>query len=212
MTVQEIHNELFADVKSLGNRMTHYREDFRRKVLKCSHFPYNYPYEYLTSSNNPLIITFTALKRSNHKKPIISIFGIYNRREGKYAAALTIDMNITSIYPPHFFKRYRERIVKDNSIPNDALIKLYFENDWGFVGAVVDENFKAVYHCFEDDNKDNKIDFVCANSQGYCFGEKQGNINIIKTIVSEDMLHDNQKPLFAELKERLIVANKERYK
>ena len=114
--------------------------------------------------------------------------------------SLTVEMNIISIYPPHFFKRYRERIVKDESISNEEIIRQYFKNDWGFMGAVVNEDFESVYHCFETENKNDKVSFVAATSQGYCFGEKQGNVNIIKTIISEDMLFENQKIIFDELK------------
>ena len=120
-------------------------------------------------------------------------------------------MKLISIYPPHFFKRYRERIVKDESISNEDIIRQYFKNDWGFKGTVVNENFESVYHCFENDNKNDNVSFVAATSQGYCFGEKQGNVNIIKTIISEDMLFENQKFIFNELKIAFMEANKERY-
>jgi len=43
------------------------------------------------------------------------------------------------------------------------------------------------------------------------FGEKQGNVNIIKTIISDVMLYENQKPLFDSLKSAFREANKERY-
>lgn len=124
---------------------------------------------------------------------------------------MTLDMNIISIYPPHFFKRYRERIVKDEFISNEVIIRQYFKNDWGYIGAVVNEEFESVYHCFENDNKNDKISFVAATSQGYCFGEKQGNVNIIKTIISENMLFENQKLIFHELKNAFKEANKEKY-
>lgn len=211
MTIQEIHKELFEDVKSLESKIDSFHKDFRRKVLSANHYPLSKSYDCLTRKRNLFIVNFTVMKRSAWKKPIIGMYGIYSRPEGKYAAALTIDMNITSIYPPHFFKRYRERIVKDESISNEDIIRRYFNNDWGFVGAVVNEDFESVYHCFENDNKDDKVSFVAVSSQGYCFGEKQGNINILKTIVSEGMLFDNQKPLFSNMKNDFNEHNKERY-
>ena len=125
--------------------------------------------------------------------------------------SVTVEMNILSIYPPHFFKRYRERIVKDESISDEAIIRQYFKNDWGFMGAVVNEDYESVYHCFENDDKNDKVSFVAATSQGYCFGEKQGNVNIIKTIISEDMLFENQKIIFNGLKNAFKESNKERY-
>ena len=212
MTVQEIHKELFEDIKNLRNQLDNYRKDFKKAVLRGSRYPLTKSYDCKTrEKKNLFVVTLTAIKRSNWKKPILSIYSIYTRPEGNYAVPLTLDMNIASIYPPHFFKRYRERIVKDESISNEDIIRLYFKNDWGFVGAVVNEDFESVYHCFEADDKDEKVSFVATTSQGYCFGEKQGNVNIIKTIISEEMLFDNQKPLFDSMKRAFNEYNKERY-
>lgn len=212
MTVQEIHKEVFEDIKNLQTKLNEFRKDFRKTVLKSNLCPLTKSYDGMTmEKKNLFIVTYTAIKRSDWKKPILSIYVIYSRPEGKYAVVPSIEMKLISIYPPHFFKRYRERIVKDESITNENIIRLYFKNDWGFMGAVVNEDFESVYHCFENDNKNDKISFVAATSQGYCFGEKQGNVNIIKTIISEDMLFENQKFIFTELKNAFREANKERY-
>lgn len=212
MTVKEIHKEVFEDIKNLKNKLDECRNDFKKWVLKSSHYPLTKSYDCKTrEKKNLFIVDFTAIKRSSWKKPILSIYGIYSRPEGKYAVAPTIDMNISSIYPPHFFQRYRERIVKDESLSNEDIIRQYFKDDWGFVGAVVNDDFESVYHCFENDDENDKVNFVAAASAGYCFGEKQGNVNIIKTIISEEMLFENQKPLFAQLKNDFKKFNKERY-
>jgi len=212
MTVKEIHKEVFDDLKTLRNKLDELRSDFRRIVLKCNCYPITKSYDYKTrEKQNLFIIQFTALKRSAWKKPVISIYGIYLRPEGRYAVISSLDINITTIYPPHFFKRYRERILKDESISNEDIIRHYFKNDWGFTGVVVNEKFESVYHYFENDNKDETVSFVGATNQGYCFGEKQGNVNIIKTIISDDMLFENQKSIFYELRTAFQDANKKRY-
>ena len=212
MTVEEIHKEVFKDIKNLRNKIDDFKKDFGKAVLKVSRYPFTKSYDCKTrEKKNLFIVYFSALKRSNWKKPILSINGIYSRPEGKYAFSITLEMNLISIFPPHFFKRYRERIVKDEAILEEDTIRLYFKNAWGFMGSVVNENFESVYHCFEANDKNDKISFVAATSEGYCFGEKQGNVNIIKTIISEDMLFDNQKFLFLELKNAFNKFNKERY-
>ena len=212
MTIQEIHKELFEDVKNLRAKLEACKKDFGKKVLKVSRFPFTKSYDCKTKENkNIFIVTFTALKRSSWDKPIYDIKAIYTRPEGRYAASLSLDTNLTSIYQPHFFKRYRERIVKDEFISNEDIIRRYFKNDWGFTGAVVNEDFKSVYHSFETDDENDKVSFVAAVSEGYCFGEKQGNVNVFKTIISEDMLFENQKPLFGHLKSKFNECNKERY-
>lgn len=210
MTVKEIHEEVFHDLKSLNSKMQYSYNEFKDLVLGTSNYPFTRCYELVTKKNNLLFVEFTARKRSDWRKPILSIYGIYNRQDGKYAFSPTIDKNILSIYPPHFFSRYRERIVKDDTLSNDQIIRHYFKHDWGFMGVKVDEKFKDVFHDFENDS-DEAVSFVAATSLGYCFGEKQGKINVIKTIISEDMLFDNQKQVFANLRTAFNEANKSRY-
>ena len=117
MTIQEIHKEVFEDIKNLRNKIVGFRNDFRKIVLRSSHYPLSKSYSYRTrAKKNMFYIDFTALKRSSWKKPILSVSCVYSRPEGKYAVALTLDMRLITIYPPHFFKRYRERIVKEEFI------------------------------------------------------------------------------------------------
>jgi hypothetical protein len=176
MTVQEIHDEVFHDLKILNSKMQNSYNEFKDLVLASSYYPFTRPYEFITKKNNLICVEFTARKRSDWWKPILCIYGIYNRQDGKYAFSPTIDKNILSIYPPHFFSRYRERIVKDDTMSNDQIIKHYFKHDWGFMGVKVGEKFKEIYHDFENDS-DEAVSFVAATSLGYCFGEKQGKVN-----------------------------------
>lgn len=212
MTVQEIYKEVFEDIKSLQSKIDECHKNFKKVVLRSHRYPLTKSYDCKTrKKKNLFIVDLTATKRSSWKKPIMSIYGIYSRSEGIYAAAPTVDKNLLTIYPPHFFKRYRERFIKDESISNKDIIRHYFKNDWGFMGTVITKNYESVYHSFENDNGNNKVSFVAATSQGYCFGEKQGNVNLIKTIISEDMLFENQKAVFKELKKAFNEANKARY-
>lgn len=200
MTVTEIHDEVFKDLRDLTNKVDECKKEFERVVLKSNRYPVVKSYKCQTKRKNILIITFTARKRSERRKPILGFYGIYSRSEGRYAVALTIESNLISIYPPHFFKRYRERILKDDSISKEEIINIFFKNSWGFTAAVVNEQYESVYHSFESSDIDDKVSFVAATSQGYCFGEKQGSVNIMKTIISEEMLFDNQKKIFSDLK------------
>ncbi len=213
MTVQEIHEELFNDFPSVLNKIANLKKDFGRKVLKSSTYPTNSSYDCVSHiRKNLFVVNFIALKRSDWKKPKMSFFGIYNRPEGYYAATLSLDSNVTSIFPPHFFKRYRERVVKNTAISNIDIIKRYFKNEWLMASVAVDDNFEAVYKSFENVNNNDKVSFVGATVEGYCFGERQGNINIIKTIITEEMLFDNQKELFFKLRKDFDDTNRERYK
>lgn len=210
MTLDEIHKELDSDVRTLASKIENCRQKFKRKVLKASSYPVTELYECRTiAKKNLFLVSLYAPKRGDHAKPLIGIYGIYNRPEGNYAASLAIGYNLTTIYPPHFFKRYRERIVKDMKPSNDELIKQYFfRNSWGFVAAPTETKYQGVYNFFEAEDN---ISFVGVNSEGFCFGEKQGNINVMKTIISEDMLRADQQEIFSQLKEDFVLYNKNMY-
>lgn len=212
MTLTEIHHELFKDFSTLKNKLIYCKKDFQRRALKASRYPFDYPYEcYTRVKKNLFIITYTAMKRSGRKDPMVAVYGLYNRPEGIYAATLSLKEDRTTIYPPHFFKRYRERIENDLVSSNKDIIKRYFATDWGYAFAIVNEEMKEVYHSFENKSMDDKVGFVCVNSAGYCFGEAQGDIFIMKTIVSENMLFDSQKEIFSDLRKDFIRLNEEIY-
>lgn len=212
MTFHEIHKEVLEDIKNIQNKIEKYQNEFKRIVLKSNHYPLKKSYVCTTpEKKNVFIVEFTALKRSSWKKPLLNLYGIYSRPEGKYAVSSSLEVKSSIIYPPHFFKRYRERIIKDESLSNEEIIKLYFKDDWGFMAAIVNEDFESIYHCFEKDDKNDKISIVAATSQGYCFGEKQGNVSILKTIITEEMLFENQKHTFSSLKTAFQESLKKRY-
>jgi len=210
MTLNEIHKELYSDFDTLESTIDNFHRDFKRKVLKSSRYPVYHSYDCRTRfKKNLFVVNLYASKRGDWAKPLIAICAIYNRPEGNYLATLAIDKNMTTIYPPHFFKRYRERIVKDLKSSNEDIIKLYLlRNRWGFVAAPSDEKYQGLYNIFEPEMNGTDISFVCVNSEGFCFAEKLGNVSVIKTIISEDMLIDDQKVVFAKLKEDFELSNK----
>lgn len=201
MTFPEICNELKNDQFDIALKVLVLYKQFEKLVLKSSRYPVIRTYDFITRERkNTCYVTFKARKRSHRRNPYVAIYAVFNRPEGKYAVSQATDFTDFIIYPPHFFKRYRERIVKNDSISNTALIRLFFKNDWGYSATIVDENFEEAYHHFEEFNPDNKISFVAATSNGYCFGESQGPVSILKTIISEDMLFEQQKKIFKALK------------
>jgi hypothetical protein len=212
MVYTEIYNELFKDAETLTSKIILFTKEFRRRVLKASRYPFIYSYEcYGRLKKNRFVITFIAVKRSDQRNPIFGVRCVYNRPEGAYAAVLSLDDKTISIYPPHFFKRYRERVVKDFSASNNDIIHLYFTFGWGFMCGVLNWDMAAICRKFNKGINNNSDVFVCANAVGYCFGERQGKIYIMKTIVSEDMIFESQKAVFNNLRKDFIEANKDWY-
>jgi hypothetical protein len=213
MAITEIKNELLKDAPTLIASLVKCGKEFRRRVLKASHYPFTYTYDCCSRTNkNHFILVFTVLKRGDKDNPLVSIYGLYNRSEGVYAVSLRSEGGRTFLYPPHFFRRYRERIVKDFSTSNRDLIRSYISTNTGIVFATVNQGMETVYVSFEHKITAGSVGFVCATAAGYCFGEKHGDIFIMKTIVSEDMLFESQKEVFSSLRKDFIEVYKEFYR
>lgn len=208
MTEHEIREEMLYDIKNIpSSKMDSYRKDFRSLVFRSSKFPVSKSYECKTKKRNLLVITLSALKRGQHKNPIMSVYCVYERPEGKYAAVFSVDNRI-SIFIPHFLDRYQERILKNDFMPRNEVIKRFVANSWGHASLEINDEVEAVYKCFEGHYSDEIISVVSATSEGYCFGEKHENVVVMKTIISEDMLSDRQKRLFPRMREQFFQANK----
>lgn len=211
MTYEEIHVEMIKDGIDVLIKIFAFRKQFDREVLKSCRFPVIRSYDFVTKERkNKYNVTFKAKKRSHRRNPVFTIYTVFDRPEGKYAAT-TVDFKSVVVYPPHFFKRYRERILKDDTISNKNLIKLFFRNDWGFHGTLVNKNFEEVYQSYEDVAPNEKVSFVAALTEGYCFGENLGTVTILKTIISEEMLFEKQKKIFKSLQETHHEENAERF-
>ncbi len=203
MTVNEIYEEVFKDISTTKDKVKHFKEAFRKYVLSRKKYPVFQSYEYLTRDRkNRFFFHFHASKRSDWRAPFITLFSIYTRPEGKYAVSVNNDFKGLRIYPPHFFMRYRERILKDSLISNEDLIKAYFKDDWGYMGAFVNNDIEQVYKYHDNDDEVGGLNFVGATNAGYVFGVKQGYVDIVKTIISDEMLFENQKPHFRDLRNR----------
>src|SRR4051812_17830003 len=109
MTVQEIYKEIFEDIETLDTKIDACRRDFKKLVLRSTRYPVEKTYEAKTRvKKNTFVFTLIAPKRSAWSDPDIVIYAIYMRPEGKYAVPIIMRDKSITIYPPHYFKRYRE--------------------------------------------------------------------------------------------------------
>lgn len=210
MTEQEIRKELLVAKESTYSKLEIYKKKFRSLVLRSSTFPVSAFYECAAKNGNKVIVGLNASKRGQHSEPNVGLYCIYERREGKYAAVWSLGDKII-IYAPHFFDRYQDRILKNNSLQRSEVIKEFFKHNWGQVGLEINDEVEAVFKCFEGHYSDEVISLVYAVSDGYCFGENHGNVSIVKTIITENMLSDKQRQLFPAIRELFIQVSRQLY-
>lgn len=208
MSLSEIHKEISNDYKNVITKKDLFFKNFRRMVLKAQNFPFTKTLECITpEKKNLFIMTFTANSRSDENKPSYSVYVIYNTPKGKYLASLIFEHKIITIYAPHFFSRYRERILKDSTISTDEIMSNYIKNDEGLTAGFITKELETFFKSFEEQGQDEAVNFAAATKDGYCFGFKEGNNIMVKTIISPDMVFDDQRAIFSILKEQFEVKN-----
>lgn len=182
MSVAEIQNELYKDYKNCISIVEKNKNLYRRGIIKASKFPiYFKPIEYTSPSRNNFLIYVDAKSKKDALIPFVTVVGYYQRPEGIYAAMIipfhSGKFNVL-IYPPHFFKRYKERYVKED-LSSLELIKIFFKNNPTYILQTVEnDNFRG----------------TC--NQGFVFGSfLNPTISIVKTYISNDMLKGDQTNL-----------------
>ena len=196
MTVQEIHRELHADVKNTGRTVLYRLDKFKSVVLKSNRYPVRRHYECKSLvKKNRFFVQLTAFKRSEWKNPLIEYYCIYDRPEGLYCATVNIKAGLTFIFPPHFFSRYRERVIRDAAISNIDLIHLFISRLWNIYLVHMKELGKEEIENWDNIVAEENLEITGVFTDGVIFGERQGDVLIGKTMISESMLRKDQKDL-----------------
>ena len=204
MTIEEVAQELLSDLPN-AQRTAGYRfQTYKSLVLKSKRFPLIRYYECKTvQRKNRFFVSFTALKRGNWDKPYCHYYCIYARPEGLYCAVVGMKEEYVYIYPPHFFARYRERIIKSEDISPEDLIHLFMSRFWGnFSHVITPEDIEDISQ-WDQLSEEGAIDFVGTCPDGVIFGQRTKNVVMNKTIISESMLFPNQ----VEFYERIFLDN-----
>ena len=202
MTLEEVARQFQGDYSNILAKRKTFQPKFSSLVKRSSRFPVRAQYEYISHTNhNRYIYFYSAEKRGQWDEPHCIVVGIYERPEGKYAVTSTNAGRTFLIYPPHFFVRYRERILKDDTIYGDELIKRYFKVNDRFTKEPLSEEHTKAYRKYESDDESVQA-ARCA--EGNIFLEIQSpRVVLIKTIISDEMLFEDQKEAFSRLADQL---------
>lgn len=186
MTVNDIQVELSRDYDNCLDKVEIECRKIRRTIIKSKKFPIQFePVEFISPKQNRYLIFLEASSKKNTECPLITVVALYNRHDGLYAAAISklhgsiIKVNI---YSPHFFQRYKERILCENVTTRQAM-KLFFRNNNNIAGDISENN-----------------DFRASCNEGFIFGTTiTYTIDIFKTIISNNMLKGTQIDLSSKM-------------
>lgn len=197
MSLEEVALQYKSDKADLNRGFLRLAKSFGTIVKRTYRFPLKATYNYITKSNNHYVFNLYAYKRGHWDRPLFCMFGIFDRPEGKYAFSVT-DAGEVIFFPPHFFKRYRDRILKED-LHGEDLIKAFFSRNVHFYFSPLSAEFASKYREYISDDKES---FAGSCTDGNLFLEKPSPYYaIVKTIVSDEMLGDTQTQAFSVLAE-----------
>lgn len=214
MTLEEIARQYMGDFPNFIAKRHSFQPKFETLVKRSSRYPVTTQYEYISHTNkNRYFFCYSAFKRSDWKAPHCNVVGVFEGEGGKYAVVSANMKQAVIIFTPHFFARYRERILGGEDIHGDDLIKRFFKRNQRFVKAEMDERFARAYRKYENDES---VSYAARVNEGNVFLKiYSGYIVLCKTILSDKMLKNDQVEAFGELKsqyEELKDIRLERFK
>lgn len=205
MSLDEVARQYMGDYGDILAKRKYLQPKFETLCKRSSRFPVRAQYEYVSHTNhNRYLFFYSADKRGEWKTPHCIVVGIYDRPEGKYAVSSTNAGRTYIIFPPHFFSRYRERILKDEDIHGEDLIRRFFMANDRFAKQPLTEEHTKAYRKYE--SEDGSVQAArCA--EGNIFLEIQSaSVILMKTIISDEMLFEDQKEAFGGMAEFLDVV------
>ena len=193
MTYEEVRKHFEEDRQNYPNKIPYFSKKFSSLILHSTSFPVRKEYFYTTpKTRNTYLFLFEAKKRGEWKTPKYRSVLLFNQKDGKYAITSVQILNQENflMFSPHFWGRYRERVLKDQLIPTDDVIRLYFLRNSHFDYI---DNSKDFSLAFEKYMADRETQYVFRVADGMCFGSAVYHRTVlVKTIVSRDMLYESQ--------------------
>ena len=200
MTLREIHKEIHDDIRNIGRTLDNRMGQFRTAVLRSSRYPVLRRYECKSLvGRNRFFAQMKALKRGDHSDPICEFYCVYDRPEGMYCALMDASGGNTFVFPPHFFSRYRERIIGGSGMSGMDMIHHFVSRVWGLTLTFIPDEQQGTIASWDVLFKVEKVNLMGVCPDGVLFGEYLEDVFLVKTIITDQMLREDQMDLYEEL-------------
>lgn len=197
MNNKELYKELRSDLHNVWSYVDSVKSRYQRAIKKSNVFPIEFkPIEYTSPKYNKYHLIFGADRKKDWKNTPVSIICVYDNGKGLSTAKLNKQIDKISIFPCHFFSRYRSRYLKNDDLSAKDVILHFHTNNANAYGEVVDDD----------------LNFAMTCNDGVMFGTMSEDSSIIvnKTFIGFDMLFDSQdeyKTEFYELLKKYEASN-----
>ena len=214
MTPTEIFNSILSDRQNFK----YWIDKSKPKALKAFSKEYRFPkfqifdYEHQLSKNKYLLFFGLQNQNSSLEEKVLLVHCYENDKyyiDSGYCPQYDDSRNchiaypVLSIYTSHFFKRYKERILKDDNLTIKEVIGKYITRLTNINLLNINDNIINDYK-----KKYGEFSFAALTNDGLCLGERgvyrskspcpkglaeEVAVNIFKTFVSKDLLTKEQE-------------------
>ena len=200
MTYEEIYREIrddFRDVREYYDKVL--RPKLCKRACKASKYPWRNIEGYTHPKSKNKYVYFSIVKKhSLWESPEVTIFCDYEGKYGKEIITIAIwkdrktfqNTLVISVFQAHFFKRYFERFIKDDTAEVDKVIIFLARNAYSLP---LSAEAVSANELLKDEP--GYINTAMLNLDGLCLGKisnENRNIYIYKTFLPFDELHHKQ--------------------
>ena len=204
MTHEEVYQELAKEREAVTTWWRHQLHDQRRRILKCTRFPFHIWKEYTSPRKNRYL--FFSRVFDKHMKRILTGVGVIRHTsEGMTVYTTWLgDQKLISpmVLTPHMWKRYAERAKVDKH--GIDLIKHYFLNN---PHGKDSDNQKVVGRSVRWNGEDH---LSCCVTDGVLLGQEFDKYYLVRTFITYDMTTGMQQAEFED-KRTKILTDREMY-
>lgn len=199
MTLAETIAQANGDLHSsqLRNKLDAFDRVFQKQTRMRVDYPLTEHIEWTHPvSRNRWIFQMKAYSKEQKKSPRRAMACSFERPSGRYLL-LPIVMSghyrdAWAILPPHLFKRFRQRVLKDDRMPTNEVILQYITRNATSALDIHNGLESGIVHRYGE-----RSEFTGKVQDGTVFGDywepsPGRGIAVFKTIVTEGMLYDNQ--------------------
>jgi len=218
MNINEILRQVESDIHSSQFRNKH--DSMLRLFVKTMRLRQDYPVTMNMHWTHPVsknrwILSMRAYTPRQKRDPHWLMYCYFDLANGKYVIAPTVSTKhhqVWALHPPHFFKRYRERILENSTMTPMQVIETFLERNDSMVQQPDRIGGYNRYAFMSTEKRDFSGKIHDGNIFGQCFDTlAYGRVFVIKTVVSDSMLFRSQRKIFEEMNEKLEIMRDDHY-
>ena len=207
MTYPEINETFRREIHSVGPKIQEAARKFGGMVKKSRSGSLRHVFDVSTKDKTILHLIFISKKKSDWDRPGLCIYSTFHHKDGLNAISINGTEGVAFIHNSHFFQRYKERIVEDEELGENDIIRRFMLNNQDLSWHKNTEDYSLAYKKYE---KEEIPQLAARVEEGNCFIEKLGeNLFLMKTIISDEMLKNNQRAAFSELDDKRLYFAEE---